>query len=496
MTVALALTALVLTASANADAGSSKASPDAGPSKATASSSKSDGGSPASSKTDGGAPTTAVAANADELPPLPQGNIFPYAKKVEKLPNGLTVVMVPFESNGVVAYDTVMRVGSRNEVEDKRSGYAHFFEHMMFKGTKKTPEDKYAATLQKLGVDSNAFTTDDFTLYHNLAAASALPELIELEADRFQNLSYAKEAFQTEAKTILGEYNKNASIPEEKLDEVVHKASFSQHPYRHTTMGFVEDIKAMPSGLDYSKQFFKRFYQPNNATVIIAGDFKPDEVLPLVQKAYASWKGKAEEPKVKTEPPQTTQKNEEVDWPTSTLPRLVLAYHTPEDKVGTKDAAVQHLLGPLLVGPTSPLYRDLVLDKQIVDHMESWYADHRDPDLFTIVITAKNEADLPAIQKAFDAEVADLSAGKVDAQTLHALQLNQLYSALTSFETPGPVGIALGSDIGVTGDPNGLDELYQSIAKVEVSDLVSFAQLYLAPDGRTTATLKAKGGAK
>src|SRR5256885_10148059 len=148
--------------------------------------------------------------------------IFPYQTHVKELPNGLKLVAVPFDSPGIIAYYTVVRAGSRNEVEAGLSGFAHFFEHMMFRGTPKYPTDKYNDVLRDLGVDSNAFTTDDWTCYHNTAPANALETIMDLESDRFQNLKYSLDDFQKEAKAVLGEYNKNASSPLQGLVEAEH----------------------------------------------------------------------------------------------------------------------------------------------------------------------------------------------------------------------------------------------------------------------------------
>ena len=167
----------------------------------------------------------------------PSRTFFPYPLHTTVLPNGLTVVRVPFNSPGLAAYYTVVRVGSRNEVEAGHTGFAHFFEHMMFKGTPTHPEGERESQLGKLGFNENAFTTDDVTVYHVVGPSSALKTLIELEADRFQNLSYPEPVFQTEAKAVLGEYHKNAASPRLKIEETLAATAFTRHPYQHTTLG-------------------------------------------------------------------------------------------------------------------------------------------------------------------------------------------------------------------------------------------------------------------
>ena len=146
-------------------------------------------------------------------PSAPATKAFPFPTELHTLPNGLRVVLVPYDSPGLVAYYTLMRVGSRNEPEKGRSGYAHFFEHMMFRGTKAHPVEDYNATVTRLGLNTNAFTSEDMTVYHLYGPAKALPTIIEYEADRFQNLEYDEAGFRTEAGAILGEYAKSASNP-------------------------------------------------------------------------------------------------------------------------------------------------------------------------------------------------------------------------------------------------------------------------------------------
>ncbi len=194
--------------------------------------------------------------------PIKSTDIFPYPVTKTVLENGLTVLTIPYDSPGLVAYYTVVRTGSRNEVEAGHSGFAHFFEHCMFRGTVKYPADKYNDILKRLGADSNAFTTDDWTCYHIVASSDALETLADIESDRFMNLKYSEEAFKTESGAILGEYNKNYSIPFESMFETLQNTAFTTHTYKHTTMGFLSDIRDMPNQYQYSLKFLDRFYRP------------------------------------------------------------------------------------------------------------------------------------------------------------------------------------------------------------------------------------------
>src|SRR5207253_8629285 len=291
---------------------------------------------------------------------------FPFATEVHTLPNGLRLVLIPYDSPGLVAYYTLMRVGSRNEPEPGRSGYAHFFEHMMFRGTKKHPAVEYNATVTRLGLDTNAYTELDLTVYHLYGPSKALPTIIDYESDRFENLDYTEAQFKTEAGAILGEYAKSASNPEQKMSEVMQNTAFTRHTYRHTPIGFLDDIKAMPSGFEYSHEFFRRYYTPDDATIVVVGDFDRADILARLKSAYSGWKGKLDPAPIPREPRQNSSRRATVAWNAPTLPRLFVAWHGH----GANDLhtmAVQAVLAPYLFGETSALYQDVVLRRQLVD---------------------------------------------------------------------------------------------------------------------------------
>jgi len=212
--------------------------------------------------------------------------VFPYPIDVRDFGSGLKLVGVRFDSPGLAAYYSVVRVGSRHEVEKGRTGFAHFFEHMMFRGTESYPEDEYSEVLRAMGADSNAYTSVDRTVYHILASSRSLPKIVEIESDRFQSLKYSREQFQKEAGAVLGEYNKSAANPFMGLYEKLQETAYDVHPYKHMTIGFLEDIQAMPTMYDYSLEFFRRFYRPEYVTLLVVGDYDWEELSALVERHY------------------------------------------------------------------------------------------------------------------------------------------------------------------------------------------------------------------
>src|SRR6185295_7470185 len=152
---------------------------------------------------------------------------------------------------------------------------------------------KYREIMGKAGARDNASTGDDRTHYYSTFAKEHLERIVAVYADMFQHLSYSEADFKTEARAILGEYNKNSAEPLEKLFEVQRERFYQAHTYKHTTMGFIADIENMPNEYEYSKQFFARWYRPQYTTVVVAGDVTPEQVLPLVEKYFGPWKSGA-----------------------------------------------------------------------------------------------------------------------------------------------------------------------------------------------------------
>jgi zinc protease len=419
---------------------------------------------------------------------------FPFPIELHKLDNGLRVALIPYDSPGLVAYFTLMRVGSRNEVEKGRSGYAHFFEHMMFRGTKTHSAKDYNDTVTRLGLDSNASTDNDLTLYHLYGPAKALPTIIEYEADRFQHLEYDEAAFRTEAGAILGEYTKSASNPDQKLYEAMSETAYKIHPYAHTVIGYLQDVKNMPAGFDYSREFFRRYYTPDNATIIVIGDFDKADALSRIAKAYAGWSTKLDEARIPAEPKQTVSRRAQVTWDKPTLPRIWMAWHSPAAS-DLKAAAVQNLLNAYLFGPTSPLYQNLVLKKQVVEGMDATYGDHRDPGLFGVLVRVKNKKDLAAVEHSVLKEISALAGGRVDTARMAAVRSNLVYSNIMGLEKADALALVLAYNTMLTGDVQFLNKEFEAIEKVVPGDLSEFAKRNLLDINRTTVTL-VSGGAQ
>jgi zinc protease len=423
---------------------------------------------------------------------LDRGPVFPY--KVEKavLENGLTVVSVPFDSPGIIAYYTIVRTGSRNEVEAGLSGFAHFFEHMMFRGTERYPQERYNAVLKSLGADSNAFTTDDFTCYHMTLPSSALAKAVEIEADRFRNLKYDEPAFQKEARAVLGEYNKSASSPFLILNETMQDTAYTKHTYKHTTIGFLADVKSMPTQYAYSKTFFDRWYRPENCTVVVAGDLDHAGLLRLARSAYGGWERGKASVSIPEEPPQTSPRSAELKWPLPTLPILYFGYHIPAADLSSPDTPALDALAQSVFGETSPLYRALVLDEQKVVLLQADAEPRRDPGLFTVVARVRDPKDLDEVRKRIETALAQAGREPLSERRLRAVKSHLWYAYANALDSADAVALAVGRSIAVTGRPDAMNELYAAYEELTAEDLQRAAARHLVPTNQTLVTLRSE----
>jgi zinc protease len=418
--------------------------------------------------------------------------ILPYATETRTLPNGLTVIVVPMPSDGLVAYWSIVRTGSRDEYEEGRSGFAHFFEHMMFRGTERHPADLYHRIITTIGADANAYTTDDYTAYHLSMAAEDLERVMDLESDRFQNLSYAESAFQTEAGAVYGEYRKSRSEPEFALYEALMAKAFERHPYGHTTLGYERDIAIMPTLYEYSREFLGRYYRPENTVLLVAGDVQAARLWPLVEKYYGGWQRGYVDPQIPTEPPQQTERRVEVEFDGQTLPLLHVAYKLPAYDPADRVRVAADLFADLAFGETSEAYRRLVLDEQVVEDLDAGAAYNRDPGLLDISARIKDAAKVDYVLGVIDETIARFRATPPDATRVADLQRRLRYGFLMGLQTPDSVAQRVAQFVALGGDLEGLDHLYATFAAITPADVHAAAELYLQAEQRTVGVLRTR----
>jgi zinc protease len=425
------------------------------------------------------------------MPGVPQPpRIFPYESRTLSLDNGLTIVLVPMSSDGLVAYWSIVRTGSRDEYEPGRTGFAHFFEHMMFRGTESCPQEEYNRLVTEMGADANAFTTDDLTAYHLSIVAEDLETVARIESDRFRNLSYGEEAFRTEAGAVHGEYRKSRTDPFFTIYEAVHEAAFERHSYGHTTMGYLEDIRAMPGLYGYSREFFSRYYRPENVLLLLAGDLDPDQAAALLERHYRAWEPGYRPPHVETEPEQRAERRVEVSYEGRSLPIVWMAYKARRFDPDDRDWAAALLLGELAYGETSEVFRKLVLEEQTVEFVQGSLGWNRDPGLFDLVARVKHPDRVEEVLAELDRTSGRFADSPPEAGRLRDLKARIRYQFLMNLDTPERVAGGLSRILALTGEIGAVDRLHATIESLEPEDIRRAASELLDPRRRTLALLR------
>jgi zinc protease len=431
-------------------------------------------------------PAIAMSAPA---PSNAKADLLPFTATEKTLPNGLKIIVVPTGFPNLVSVQIPVQTGSRNEIEPGKSGFAHFFEHMMFRGTKAYPPEKYQDVITKSGARQNAYTSDDLTNYHTTFAKEDLETILKVEADRFQNLSYGEDVFKTESRAVLGEYNKNSANPMSKLFEVQRDAAFTTHTYKHTTMGFIKDIEDMPNQYAYSKVFFDRWYRPERTTIIIAGDVEPKKAIALVEKYWSVWKKGSYKSVVPVEPAPKGAIYKHVPWPTPTLPFVTVAFRSPAFSETVKDQAALQMLLSLSFGRTSPLYKRLVQDEQKVDQLFDNTPGRVDPTLATIGARVKKAEDAIYVRDQIMQTVAKIRSTEVSDKLLADAKSAQKYGLIRSLDNTEQIAGSLASFVHYHRSYGTLNQYVRLMDSLTPADLLAAGRKYLVDDGMIVTTL-------
>jgi zinc protease len=417
--------------------------------------------------------------------------VFPFPYESVELENGFRAYLIKAGAPGQIAYVSMVRTGSRDEVERGKSGFAHFFEHMMFRGTEKYPD--YDGETTKMGAFRNASTWADQTAYYIVANSEYLERIIDLESDRFQNLRYSEADFRTEAGAILGEYQQGAREPQRFLGEKIRETAFLRHTYRHTTIGFEEDVRAMPQAYEYSRSFYQRFYRPENVVLVLAGDFDTEQTKALLRKYYAGWKPGYKAPAIEPEPPQTAPRDKTVTYPGRTLPIVSINYRAPAWNPADRRGVALEVLGQIAFGANSAIFRKLVLDERRVQSLFPAFDLSRDPYLVSIQTMVSTPAEVGKVEAEIMATVKTFQETLVDATQLAETKSHLKYGFLMGMETAQDVAFAVMQSVVSTGRLEPLEDYFRTLDAVTAEDLREAARTFLVDTGRTTITMVQEG---
>ena len=421
----------------------------------------------------------------------------PLPTKTVRLPNGLTVILVKYPSPGAVAYQIPVRVGSRNEVEPGKTGFAHFFEHLMFRGTKSMPGSEFEGLHNRLGCEHNAWTSNDMTNYHGTVAKDRLEPIPKAEADRFKNLWFDEKALRDEAGAVLGEYNKNASQPELPLEEALAAAAFQVHPFSHTTLGFKQDIEKYASRYEDVWPFFRRHYRPEATRVILAGDVDFAKHLKLVKKYFGDWK-LAPEPAlpIAAEPPLSGPKERMVKLDRPIQPRLAVAFRSPAFTTANREHAAFDILAEALFSTVSPFQKEYRYGKRWVDDVTVEHTETIDPGLFTVIlrVTPLGAPHGAALAEAVSHAAAVAGVASLEAARLDAARRRLLAGARSGwYGSPESVASRLAWYTSFENDEKVLDRVLGGLEKVTADEVRQTAARYLIPANRVVIRLEGSG---
>jgi zinc protease len=420
-----------------------------------------------------------------------------------RLTNGMKLLLVENRVAPVATIMVLYKVGSRNEAVGY-TGSTHLLEHMMFKGTptfNKERNTQIAATLQKIGAAFNATTWYDRTNYFETVPSDQLELAIKLEADRMRNSLINDADRQSEMTVVRNELERGQNEPSEVLDEAVYAAAFREHPYHHPTIGWRADVEGVPTSR--LKEFYNTFYHPNNATVILVGDFEREETLRLINEHFGAYEGSPEPiPEVYTEEPPQQGERRLVIRRAGELALVQMAFHTPgvlgqmnvlSNEELAKRAAnppADNDIYPLVVlsvalshGITSRLYQSLVETELTVDASSN--ADqHRDPGLFTVYATVRPGVEPKKVEETILEELRKVAeSGLTEAEVEKA---KQQIVAQMAYSRDGTFNIAMQmAEAEAIADWRFYKDYERNISRVTTADTQRVARLYFTEDNRT-----------
>jgi len=405
--------------------------------------------------------------------------------KEYKLNNGLKVLIIEKHKAPVATFEVWYRVGSRDEPAGK-SGMSHLLEHMMFKGTSKYGSQIFSRIVQKNGGEDNAYTTEDYTIYFQIFTSDRIMLSFDLEADRMQNLTLGQKETLSERSVVKEERRLDEDDPQNSLFEEVVATSFKVHPYRRPVIGWMSDINSIER--DDLLNYYKAYYSPDNAVIIIAGDVKAEEMMEKIKNSFGAIP--SEPPKGKDSSLEPEQRGEKRVFlkREAELPRLLIAYHTPSFPY--EDSYALDVLSRILSkGKSSRLYKSLVYEKKIaLDVSADYDGFNKDPYLFFISATAFPGKDIKDVEEALYAEIEKIKKEPPSEREVQKAK-NQIESSFIMEQDSIDTEAMKYGTFEMLGDWRLIDKYLESIRKVTPEDVVRVAKKYLNEDNRTVGIL-------
>jgi len=402
------------------------------------------------------------------------------------LPNGLRVIVWPDHDIPNVALYIWHKVGSRNE-HNGITGLSHFFEHMMFLGSKNYPGGEFDRVMEGNGGANNAFTTQDVTVYSDWFAKSALDLVLKMEADRMCCLTFDSTSVQSEREVVYSERRTSVDNNNQQfLDESVEATAFEAHPYQIPTIGWPSDIERWT--MADLKEYFRIYYAPNNAVLVVVGDVTGPEIMALMDKYFAGIPAQPPPPEVRTiEPPQLGERRVEIRRP-APVPLLEVGYHA--GSASGPDAEAEELLDMILTaGESSRLYQRMVDRDRVAVDVDSWLQRGFDPGIYAFFVTVAPDKGLAAAEASLFDELARVSKDGVTEAELQKAKTIRLASYWRSLKTIDDKASVLGRYEALRGDYRLLFTAPARYDKVTRQRIQEVARRIFTEKNRTVGTL-------
>ncbi len=408
-------------------------------------------------------------------------------KVTEKvLPNGLKVLMKEVHKAPVVTFQIWYKVGSRNECLGK-TGMSHMLEHMMFKGTKKHGPKTFSQIVQRNGGNDNAFTSRDYTAYFETFAADRIGISLDLESDRMQGLLLDPRELQSEREVVKEERRmRYEDDPVNTMEEQMMSVAFSAHPYQWPVIGWMSDINSFTR--DDLYKHYRAYYVPNNATIVVVGDFDTAALLPRIEKYFGRMRRGPDVPAVSAaEPPQRGERRVMVKKQAE-LPAVFAGYKTPTLK-HPDSYALEVLQGILSSGKSSRLYRSLIYEKQLALYAGGEYDNvSKDPNLFIAYAGVMPGKTTEEVEKALYAEIGRLKTEPVTDEELQKAK-NQIEAHFIMGQDSIFYQAMLLGQLETVADWKLLEKYVGAIRAVTREDVMRVAKEYFSEDNRTVGIL-------
>jgi zinc protease len=408
-------------------------------------------------------------------------------KVTEKvLPNGLKVLLKEEHKAPVVTFQIWYKVGSRNE-KLGRTGVSHVLEHMMFKGTKKYGPKQFSQTVQRNGGNDNAFTGKDYTAYFENFASDRIAISLDLESDRMQNLLLDPKEFLSERDVVKEERRmRTDDDPTNTMVEQMTAAAFIAHPYQWPVIGWMADLNSLTR--DDLVEHYRRYYAPNNATIVVVGDFDTRTLLPQIEQHFSSIpQGPAVSAVGAVEPRQLGERRIIVKKQAE-LPAVFAGYHTPDIK-HADSFALEVLQGVLSSGKSSRLYKALVYEKQLALYAGGDYDNiANDPSLFYVYAGVMPGKTTDEVEKALYAELEKLKTAPVAEEELQKAK-NQIESSFIMGQDSIFYQAMLLGQFETVANWKLLEKYVENIRAVTKEDVMRVAKQYFTEDNRTVGIL-------